>query len=496
MACCALAAGVGLLNAAAVGAQGPPAPTVTASVGRSEVPFGSTITISGVVTVGGAPAPAQPVTLLSKPYGASAYSPVATATTGGDGAYRFRERPPRNTLYRVSYTPAAPATLVSRSPTVKVTVDEVLESHIRHVSPGHMSVEVTSRHDKTLAWGGQSVYWFVAEGTSPDFRLVRQTETTQGRSGLTRMTARFRVAAGRFRVLACFDPQLRKAMGPPRAHTACPNADFHRSHLTRRSFSITSFHRVGFAPYGFPGPDAVSSATSSILSRAGYHSFAVVDSEGRLSGWDIHSTYISASVVKAMLLVAYLRKLHYEDHRGFCCDDQAVLYPMIHVSDNNAATTIWQRVGDGRLYDLAHLAGMNDFSISGIWANAYFSAADQAKFMWKLDELLPDEFRGYARWLLANIDPSQSWGIPAVARPYWYVMFKGGWRTTGLGQLVHQIGRLERPRRTWSMAVLTDGDPSMGYGIGTIEGVTAQLVGSADTVFTASNTNDLGSGGG
>ena len=108
MACCALAAGVGLLNAAAVGAQGPPAPTVTASVGRSEVPFGSTITISGVVTVGGAPAPAQPVTLLSKPYGASAYSPVATATTGGDGAYRFRERPPRNTLYRVSYTPAAP----------------------------------------------------------------------------------------------------------------------------------------------------------------------------------------------------------------------------------------------------------------------------------------------------------------------------------------------------------------------------------------------------
>ena len=133
-----------------------------------------------------------------------------------------------------------------------------------------------------------------------------------------------------------------------------------------------------------------------------------------MSGWDIHRTYISASVVKAMLLVAYLRKLHYEDHRGFCCDDQSVLYPMIHVSDNHAATTIWQRVGDGRLYDLAHLAGMHDFSISGIWANAHFSASDQARFMFKLDKLLPGEFRGYARWLLANIDPSQSWGIPHV----------------------------------------------------------------------------------
>ena len=82
-----------------------------------------------------------------------------------------------------------------------------------------------------------------------------------------------------------------------------------------------------------------------------------------------------------------------------------------------------------------------------------------------------------------------------MARPYWYVMFKGGWRSTGLGQLVHQIGRVERPHRMWSMAVLTDGDPSMGYGIGTIEGVTARLVGAADTVITKSNARSLGPGG-
>jgi hypothetical protein len=57
------------------------------------------------------------------------------------------------------------------------------------------------------------------------------------------------------------------------------------------------------------------------------------------------------------------------------------------------------------------------------------------------------------------------------------VLFKGGWRSTGRGQLVHQVARLERKHATFGLAVMTDGDPSMGYGIGTIEGVTARLVG-------------------
>ncbi len=45
-----------------------------------------------------------------------------------------------------------------------------------------------------------------------------------------------------------------------------------------------------------------------------------------------------------------------------------------------------------------------------------------------------------------------------------------------LGQLVHQIGRLEGHQRTFSIAVMTDGDPSMGYGIFTIQGVTDALL--------------------
>ena len=150
---------------------------------------------------------------------------------------------------------------------------------------------------------------------------------------------------------------------------------------------------------------------------------------------------------------------------------------MIHVSDNNAATAVWLLVGDPRLRALARRAGMTDFSIRGIWANAQISAADQARYFFEMESLIPKQFRHFARHLLSHIAGYESWGIPAVARPRgWTVFFKGGWRGTGRGQLVHQIARLQRPRDRVAIAVMTDGDPSMGYGIETIQGVAARLL--------------------
>jgi len=203
----------------------------------------------------------------------------------------------------------------------------------------------------------------------------------------------------------------------------------------------------------------------------------VVDTEGRLSGVNVHWRFPTASVVKAMLLVAYLRRLHDMGQHYVDSTSNSFLYPMIHVSDNNAATRCWSIVGNGRLYALASAAGMTDFSVTGSWGTALLSPADQARYFFEMDSLIPPEFVGYARFLLSTIDPSQSWGIPAVARPRGYnVFFKGGWRATGLGQLVHQIARLEGHGRTFSIAVMTDGDPSMGYRIDTIQGVTGALL--------------------
>src|SRR5437660_1836282 len=86
------------------------------------------------------------------------------------------------------------------------------------------------------------------------------------------------------------------------------------------------------APPAYPGPASIGAARHYLSSRAGRTSFAVADTRGKVSGAHVQRTFPSASVVKAMLLVAYLQKLH-ASHRGLSQSDKAILEPMIHVSD-------------------------------------------------------------------------------------------------------------------------------------------------------------------
>jgi hypothetical protein len=225
----------------------------------------------------------------------------------------------------------------------------------------------------------------------------------------------------------------------------------------------------------YPSVTSIERAAAYLHTRTGRTAFAVVDSSGRELGLNEHSHFLSASVVKAMLLVAYLRRLAAR-HESVGSLSQALLYPMIHVSDNNAASATWHIVGDDGLEDVADRAGMVDFELGHDWANEEISAADQARFFFRMDSLIPPQFRAYARSLLSGIDPSQSWGIPAEARPAWRVFFKAGWRGTDEGQLVTQIARLESGPRRIAIAVMTVSDPSMEYGEETIEGVAARLL--------------------
>ena len=204
-------------------------------------------------------------------------------------------------------------------------------------------------------------------------------------------------------------------------------------------------------------------------------SFAVIDTRGRLRGEQVHRQFVTASVVKAMLLVAYLDKL---DRNGKPLTQEARrhLDPMIRVSSNHAATVIYRRVGDRGLHRLARRSGMTRFSVCCSWARAQITAADQARFFIRFDELTPRQHRSYARRLLSTVVQSQSWGIPSVARPRYTVFWKIGFRHTQRGVLVHQASLLEGRGRRFSMVVLTDGDPSYGYGIATIRGVASRLL--------------------
>jgi hypothetical protein len=241
----------------------------------------------------------------------------------------------------------------------------------------------------------------------------------------------------------------------------------------------------------YPSAARVLAAERYLTLRAGIAAFALVDSHGRLAGADIRRRFHSASIVKAMMLVAYLRMLAAR-HRSLEPADAALLYPMIHSSDNAAASAVLAIVGQAALDRVADDAHMSDFEpASGWWAFTEVSAADLARFFSLFDSLVPPRFDRYARSLLSSIEPSQSWGIPAVARPEFAVFFKGGWLPESEG-LVNQAARLERPGITFSLAVLTQDDPSapsssasakaaeaMQYGEQTIAGVAERLLGRA-----------------
>jgi hypothetical protein len=480
-----IAAAVPAVGSASASAQGP---GVTARATASEIPFTGSTTITGTVSTG-TPlgAGGQTVQIQRNPYPFRGFTTEITTTTRPDGTYSAPVHPDRNTHYRAVVSGLNNAT----SNEVPVTVDEIVRTFVRRLPLGRVRLSFTSRHPADLHFGRRIALWFFGKRGQRRIQLVRRTRTVQ-HGEVTTSAVVLNVPPGAFRFAECFRAAHDTALGLAAAHVACPRGRFFVPPRVPRFPSATLLLGRGFAPFGFPLPRQVAAARAYLRHRGGRTGFAVVDTEGRVSGSHLHRTFISASVIKAMLLTAYLRKLA-RHHRGIGSAG-AVLYPMIHVSDNHAATTIWGRVGNAALWGLAHRAGMRDFSIYGIWASAHFSAYDQAMFFFNINRLLPPQFRGYARSLLSHISGFQSWGIPRVARPRWTVFFKGGWRGTGLGQLVHQVARLERGRTRFAMAVLTDGDPSMGYGIGTIEGVTANLL--RHRAPRALKITSLGPGGG
>jgi Beta-lactamase enzyme family len=211
--------------------------------------------------------------------------------------------------------------------------------------------------------------------------------------------------------------------------------------------------------------------------RDGRVSFAVVDTSGSLRCFRCRTVYHAASVVKAMLLVAYLNRLA-NDNEVVPADHDKYIDAMIRTSDNAAATTIYTHVGDERLEELAEQARMADFRVHGSWGSARITAADQARFFARIVALTAPEYQPYVRRLLSSIVPDQSWGIPRVARPEWRTFFKGGWLTHDRrGYLVHQVARLETRGTLLTVAVLTDGNPSDAYGRETIAGIANRLLG-------------------
>jgi hypothetical protein len=219
-------------------------------------------------------------------------------------------------------------------------------------------------------------------------------------------------------------------------------------------------------------PD-MRAARAYVAHRSGHVSFAV-RTPHRFYGHAAYRTARSASVVKAMLMVAYLdrrgvrgRALHRRDH--------ALLTPMITRSDNDAASRVRDIVGNGALRALARRVGMRRFATAPSWGSTQITAGDQARFFLHLERYVVARHRDTALHLLGSISRPQRWGVGRVRPRGWALYFKGGWGS-GTGLVDHQVALLRRGRRRLSLAILTTDNPSHAYGKRTLRGVAARLL--------------------
>ena len=83
---------------------------------------------------------------------------------------------------------------------------------------------------------------------------------------------------------------------------------------------------------------------------------------------------------------------------------------------------------------------------------------------------MPAAGRSLARRLLSSVIPIQRWGIPAAAGPEgWTSYFKGGWLGMD-NKLMVQAAWLEKGKKQWALAVMSDENPTRSYGWDTREG--------------------------
>ena len=217
----------------------------------------------------------------------------------------------------------------------------------------------------------------------------------------------------------------------------------------------------------------MTAARAYARTRLGHVSFAVRTPRHGY-GFRSRTTARSASVVKAMLMVAYLNHASVRG-RDLTAEDRALLGPMIRWSSNAAATRVRDFVGNSALEHLARRARMPRFRAMPIWGASVTSAGDQSRFFLRIDRLTVERHRAYAMRLLNTIVRGQRWGVARARPSAWALYFKGGWGS-GTGAVDHQVALLRRGERRVSVAILTTGNPSHSYGKETLRGVARRLL--------------------
>jgi hypothetical protein len=237
-----------------------------------------------------------------------------------------------------------------------------------------------------------------------------------------------------------------------------------------------------------PAPDydaglarAQTDLEAALAENEGNGGMALLDAQGNLA-LDVGASkpFVLASVAKIYVLVAYLDTLTAEG-LGPTEADMELLEAMIHRSDNNSATSLWERVGsDQGLADFLARKGLPSVEASeeDSWGTLNAPAAQVADLIWRLTEgrLLDPAQTQMALSLLSDITDDQAWGISAgVQEPGSLVVLKNGWYPEDDGWRVNSAGAVHTAAHDYVLVILTDSQPSFEDGVGLVEAMARRV---------------------
>ena len=189
-----------------------------------------------------------------------------------------------------------------------------------------------------------------------------------------------------------------------------------------------------------------------------------------------HWHFDSASVVKVTILSALLRKLQ-QEHRGLTGEQRELATQMITLSDNDAATALWNETGRYALQHFLNLAAMKETYLGpgGYWGLTQITAHDEMTLLQLLtskNPVLTTASRDYVLGLMARVVSYERWGVPAGAPTDVTVHVKNGWLPQPtLGWRINSIGSFSGHGADYMIVVLTDNNPTMAYGVDTVQGI-------------------------
>ena len=189
--------------------------------------------------------------------------------------------------------------------------------------------------------------------------------------------------------------------------------------------------------------------------------------------------YDTASVVKADILACMLLRAQ-DAGRTPTNGEMSLAKPMIRLSDNNATTALFQRLGGRSAVSRCNTRlGLTGTVVSSRWGLTKTTASDQIKLLTTLTDKagpLDAGSRKTAFTLMNTVDKAQDWGVPAIARTGETATVKNGWDTRSAdGGLwaVNTIGRVTSGdgEVDVSVAVLSHNNRSQSAGIKLVEKV-------------------------